>query len=112
MNYDGREGKNPVCIPLWMSRTKGRFTHLVLLQHHKVEMLDALFRIFPHPLDKRRIRNDVANILVNECIPFVVSMSERTMPVTMTYLGMSSTARSPNPFFSVLTMSIFAYSRR
>jgi hypothetical protein len=75
-------------------------------------MLDALFRIFSHTLDKRRIRDDVANILVNERIPFVMSMSERTTPDTMTHLGMCSTARSPNPFFSVLTISIFEYSRR
>jgi len=75
-------------------------------------MLDALFRIFSHTLDKRRIRNDVANILVNERIPFVMSMPERTMPDTMTHLGMSSTARSPNPFFSVWTISILPYSRR
>jgi hypothetical protein len=75
-------------------------------------MLDALFRIFSHALDKRRIRNDVANILVNERIPFVMSMPERTTPNIMTHLGIFSAARSPNPFFSVSTISIFAYSRR
>jgi hypothetical protein len=32
-------------------------------------MLDALFRIFSHPLHERRVRNDVANVLVNERIP-------------------------------------------
>jgi hypothetical protein len=49
----------------------GPTTHLVLLQHHKIEMLDALFPILPHPLDKCRIRNDVANVFVNERIPVV-----------------------------------------
>lgn len=75
-------------------------------------MFDALFRIFSHTFDKRWIRNDVTNILVNERVPLVMSMSEQTTPDTMTHLGMSSTARSPNPFFSVLTISMFAYSRR
>lgn len=59
-------------------QTENSFTYLVFLQHHKIEMFDPLFRVFSHPLDKRRIRNDVANILVNECIPFIGSGSERT----------------------------------
>jgi hypothetical protein len=44
-------------------------THLVLLQHHKVKMLDALLRILSHPLDKRRIRNDIADIFIYERVP-------------------------------------------
>src|SRR5712675_736912 len=39
-------------------------------------MLDALFCVFSHPLDKRRIRNDIANVFVNECVPVAVSGSE------------------------------------
>ena len=33
-------------------------------------MLDALLRILPHPLDKRRIRNDVADIFIDERVPY------------------------------------------
>ena len=112
MNCNAAGKQTPVCIRKRTSRTKGLISHLILLQHHKVEMLDALFRIFSHTLDKRRIRDDVTNILVNERIPFVMSRSERTILDTMTHLAMSSPARSPNPFFSVLTISILAYSRR
>jgi hypothetical protein len=32
-------------------------------------MLNALFRILPHPLDKRRIRNDIADVFVDERVP-------------------------------------------
>jgi hypothetical protein len=34
-------------------------------------MLDALLPVLPHPLDKSRIRNDVANIFVNERVPVI-----------------------------------------
>jgi len=76
-------------------------THLVLLQHHKIKMLDSLLRILPHPLDERRIRNDVTDVFIDERIP--ASKKSASHPPNINFekkkknphLGMSSTARSP-----------------
>jgi hypothetical protein len=91
-------------------------THLVLLQHHKVKMLDALLRILPHPLNERRIRNDIADIFIYERVPAHARPHQpsptQCPPNNNTHLGISCAARSPYPFFSVLTISIFAYSWR
>ena len=41
-------------------------THLVLLQHHEVEVLDALLRVVAHALLEGRRVDDVSDILVDE----------------------------------------------
>ena len=43
-------------------------TYLVLLQHHKIEMSDALLRVLPHSLSKGRLADNVTNVLVNKRI--------------------------------------------
>jgi hypothetical protein len=71
MNYDARRNKH-VWLAYQHVAKEGCTTHLVLLQHHKVEMLDALFRVFSHALHKGRIRNDVTDVFVNERIPAAI----------------------------------------
>lgn len=47
-------------------------THLVLLQHHEVEVLDALLRVVAHALLEGRRVDDVPDILVDERVPLDV----------------------------------------
>ena len=44
-------------------------THLVLLQHHEVEMNDAILVVGSHPLQQGVFANDLSNVLVYEVIP-------------------------------------------
>ena len=44
-------------------------THLILLQHHEIKMLDPLGCVVPHALLERRIANDITDVLVDESIP-------------------------------------------
>ena len=93
-------------------------THLILLEHHEVEMLDPLFSIISHPFFHGRRTKDVPNVFINKCIP--IGREEKTHVGAGsivdrdkgTNLDKFSAARSPKPFFSVKTMSIGAYCLR
>ena len=85
-------------------------THLVLLQHHEVEVLDAFLPVLPHPLSKGWLAYNIPNILVDETIPsrtcqktIIVAPCERKggYPLEDTHLGMPEPARNPKPFISV-----------
>ena len=43
-------------------------THLVLLQHHEVEVPYAFFCILSHSFEKCGVIDDVSHIFVDECI--------------------------------------------
>ena len=43
-------------------------THLVLLQHHEVEMSDTLLRILSHTLHESRVTDNIAYVLIDECV--------------------------------------------
>ena len=79
MNYDARRNKH-VRFAHQQAGEKDPTTHLVLLQHHKVEMLDALFRVFSHALHEGRIRNDVTDVFVNERIPAAIRVRVESEP--------------------------------
>lgn len=49
--------------------------YLFFLQHHEIEMLDALVGILRHALHERRLSDDLANVLVDER---VTARSERS----------------------------------
>ena len=44
-------------------------THLVLLQHHEVEVLNALLRVVPHTFLERRRVDHISDVLIDERIP-------------------------------------------
>lgn len=44
-------------------------SHLVLLQHHEVEMFDPLSRILSHTFHEGRMTNHVADIFVYKGVP-------------------------------------------
>ena len=90
-------------------------SHLVLLQHHEVEMADALFCILPHAFQEGWLADDVADVFVDEGISVAQEVVRHPTPSitrNLTYLRRSSAARSPKPFFSVCTMCIGAYCLR
>ena len=92
-------------------------THLVLLKHHKVEVLNPLFPIIPHPFLHGRRTKDIPNVFINKCIPVWVTETHVSVRDTWkvgkrTSLVRFSVARSPKPFFSVRTISIGAYCLR
>lgn len=49
-------------------------THLVLLEHHEIEMLDPFFPIFSHPFFHGRRTKDVPDVFINKRIPAQKSM--------------------------------------
>jgi hypothetical protein len=93
---------------------KKKYTHLVLLQHHEVEMPDTRVGVVLHtPLENHRV-NYVSDILIDEGVSDVIRVSRKTMSKCRkkAHLWMSSSARSPYPFFSVSTISMSAYCLR
>ena len=53
------------CLVVHQKRVR---THLVLLQHHEVEMSDALLRILSHTLHESRVTDNIAYVLIDECV--------------------------------------------
>lgn len=45
--------------------------YLILLQHHKIKMFDALLSVFPHPFVKRRFIYNFSDIFINEIVSVV-----------------------------------------
>jgi hypothetical protein len=92
----------------------GKGTHDVLVQRHKVEMLDPLVRVLLHLPSERLRADDFAEVLVDEGVAVrnclkVRRRHEGGSKERGTNAGRSSNARTPNPFFSVLTISMLAY---
>lgn len=52
-------------------------SYLVFLKHHEVEVTDALFCVLPHSFEEGWLADDVANILVDECIPILSVSADR-----------------------------------
>jgi hypothetical protein len=74
--------------------------HLVFLEHHKVKVLYALFRIFSHPLLEARWVDHVADVLVNEGIPTYESergMKNTAEPRTSVYPPLPATQTPFSP---------------
>lgn len=77
-------------------------------------MLDALVRVRLHLALERLGPDHLADILVHKRVSVVRSEADVSVALGSgaeceTYAGMSPAARTPNPFFSVLTISIGAY---
>ena len=96
-----------------MSKKEGHVAYLVLLQHHEVEMSDSLLRILSHTLHESRVTDNIAHVLIDECIP-IPSLRSRTIEKThdITHFRRFSAALRPKPFFSVCTISTLAYCFR
>ena len=45
------------------------FTNLVLLQHHKVKVLNPFIAVISHPFQERGFTDNLADILVNKVVP-------------------------------------------
>ena len=92
-------------------------TYLVLLEHHKVEVLNPLFPIIPHPFLHGRRTKDIPDVFINKRVPVRetkthVNARNAVEAGKRTNLDRFSAARSPKPFFSVRTISIGAYCLR
>lgn len=80
-----------------------RATYLILLQHHEVEVLEAFGGIVAHAFHERRMADHVTYILIDELVPdgrFLVNVNSSKVS-TSTHFMIFSSARRPNPFFSV-----------
>jgi len=105
----------------------GRVDKDVAVERHEVEVLDALVAVRLHLGLERLGPDHLADVLVHERVSASTKRGrsvsaepgrslgerprERGRERGRTHAGMSASARTPKPFFSVLTTSIGAYSR-
>ena len=46
-----------------------RIAHLVLLQHHEIEMSNALLGVLSHTLEEGRLADHVTQVFIDEGVP-------------------------------------------